>query len=107
METSVSSLVSPDIVSQFNQVFSNLATNDNDLRTTAEKQLNEQWLAQQPNLLLLSLTQLGRTHDKIEVNSYNKHITHMQLNYIQRVLMYFSNFLGKGIRFCSASKNCF
>ncbi|CAJ0632852.1 673_t:CDS:10, partial [Entrophospora sp. SA101] len=70
METAVSSLVSPELVSQFNQVFLNLATNDNDLRTTAEKQLNEQWLAQQPNFLLLSLTQLGRTHDKIEGRAF-------------------------------------
>jgi hypothetical protein len=67
METAVSSLVSPELVTQFNQVFSNLATSDNDLRTMAENQLNDQWLAQQPNFLLLSLTQLGRTHDKIEV----------------------------------------
>jgi len=67
MTTTVSSLVPPDVVSQLNQVLSNLVSNDNNLRSSAEKQLNEQWIAQQPDLLLLSLAQLGRTHEETHV----------------------------------------
>ncbi|CAG8588523.1 5786_t:CDS:10, partial [Dentiscutata erythropus] len=66
----MSSLVSPDIVSQLNQVLSNLASNDNNLRSSAEKQLNEHWIAQQPDLLLLSLIQLGRSHEEIHGRSF-------------------------------------
>ncbi|CAG8467575.1 10518_t:CDS:10 [Funneliformis mosseae] len=67
MTTTVSPLVSPEVVSQLNQVLSNLGSNDNNLRSSAEKQLNEQWIAQQPDLLLLSLAQLGRTHKETHV----------------------------------------
>ncbi|RIB28214.1 armadillo-type protein [Gigaspora rosea] len=66
----MSSLVSPDIVSQLNQVLSNLASNDNNLRSSAEQQLNEHWIAQQPDLLLLSLIQLGRSHEEIHGRSF-------------------------------------
>ncbi|CAG8478858.1 3893_t:CDS:10 [Diversispora eburnea] len=62
MTTTAYPLVSPDIVIQLNQVLSNLASADNDLRSGAEQQLNELWIAQQPDLLLLSLAQLGRSH---------------------------------------------
>ncbi|RHZ80549.1 hypothetical protein Glove_134g184 [Diversispora epigaea] len=62
MTTTECPLVSSDIVIQLNQVLSNLASADNDLRSGAEQQLNELWIAQQPDLLLLSLAQLGRSH---------------------------------------------
>ena len=62
MTTTASSLVPPDVVSQLNQVLLDLVSNDNNLRSSAEQQLNEQWIAQQPELLLLSLAQLGITH---------------------------------------------
>jgi hypothetical protein len=65
--TTTSSLVPPDVVSQLNQVLMNLVSNDNNLRSSAEQQLNEQWIAQQPDLLLLSLAQLGRTHEETHV----------------------------------------
>ncbi|CAG8482986.1 1549_t:CDS:10, partial [Ambispora gerdemannii] len=60
-----------EIISQLNQVLSNLASNDNTLRSTAEQQLNEQWIAQQPDLLLLSLAQLGRTHEATHSRSFS------------------------------------
>lgn len=67
MTTTIYPLVSPDIVTQLNQVLSNLASADNDLRSGAEQQLNEIWIAQQPDLLLLSLAQLGRSHQDTHV----------------------------------------
>ena len=67
MTTTASSLVPPDVVSQLNQVLLDLVSNDNNLRSSAEQQLNEQWIAQQPDLLLLSLAQLGRTHEETHV----------------------------------------
>ncbi|CAG8733036.1 4076_t:CDS:2, partial [Cetraspora pellucida] len=70
MTTTTSSLVSPDITSQLNQLLSNLTSNDNDLRSNAEKQLNDHWIAQQPDLLLLSLIQLGRSHEGIHDRSF-------------------------------------
>ncbi|CAG8626806.1 8999_t:CDS:10, partial [Acaulospora morrowiae] len=69
--TTASSLVSPAIVTQLNQVLSDLISNDNDLRSKAEKQLNEQWIAQQPDLLLLSLSQLGRSHQETHGRSFS------------------------------------
>ncbi|CAG8558443.1 24474_t:CDS:10, partial [Racocetra persica] len=61
---------SPDIASQLNQLLSHLTSNDNDLRSNAEKQLNDHWIAQQPDLLLLSLIQLGRSHEGIHDRSF-------------------------------------
>ncbi|CAG8499248.1 1824_t:CDS:10 [Acaulospora colombiana] len=69
--TTASSLVSPAIVAQLNQVLSDLISNDNDRRSGAEKQLNEQWIAQQPDLLLLSLSQLGGTHQENHGRSFS------------------------------------
>jgi hypothetical protein len=69
--TTTSSLVPPDVVSQLNQVLMNLVSNDNNLRSSAEQQLNEQWIAQQPDLLLLSLAQLGRTHEETHSRSFS------------------------------------
>ncbi|CAG8599846.1 7803_t:CDS:10, partial [Ambispora leptoticha] len=69
--TTVSAHISTEIISQLNQVLSNLASNDNTLRSAAEQQLNEQWIAQQPDLLLLSLAQLGRTHEATHSRSFS------------------------------------
>ncbi|PKC17490.1 ARM repeat-containing protein [Rhizophagus irregularis] len=71
MSTTASSLVPSDVVSQLNQVLSSLVSNNNDLRSSAERQLNEQWITQQPELLLLSLAQLGRAHEETHGRSFS------------------------------------
>jgi len=67
MAASGPSLVAPDVITQLQNVLSNLASNDNNLRSQAERELNDHWISSQPDLLLLSLAQLGCTHQNTHV----------------------------------------
>ncbi|KAG9306967.1 hypothetical protein G9A89_000881 [Geosiphon pyriformis] len=71
MTTIPSAHIPPDTILQLNQVLSNLASNDNSLRSAAEQQLNEQWIAQRPDLLLVGLAQLGRNHEATHGRSFS------------------------------------
>lgn len=41
-------------------------------RTAAEAQLNDQWAAQQPDLLLLGLAQFVATNSEVQVHIYRE-----------------------------------
>ncbi|CAG8467268.1 7180_t:CDS:10 [Paraglomus occultum] len=71
MAASGPSLVAPDVITQLQNVLSNLASNDNNLRSQAERELNDHWISSQPDLLLLSLAQLGCTHQNTHGRSFS------------------------------------
>jgi hypothetical protein len=92
MSTTASSLVSSDVVSQLNQVLSSLVSNNNDLRSSAERQLNEQWITQQPELLLLSLAQLGRAHEEAHVRNRFESYSVLEMKGLE-IFILFTRFL--------------
>jgi predicted nucleic acid-binding Zn ribbon protein len=51
-----------DSVAQLRQLLDHLVSADNMQRSQAEQQLNQFWMAEQPDALLLGLTHLAR-HD--------------------------------------------
>lgn len=52
-----------DILEQLVQMLSNLVSNDNTVRSTAEQQLNSDWMVSKPDALLTGLAHLACHHD--------------------------------------------
>ncbi|KAG1473754.1 hypothetical protein G6F56_000773 [Rhizopus delemar] len=62
--------VPTEVLIQLNHVLTSLSSSDNEQRTAAEAQLNEQWVATQPDLLLLSLSQFVANNSDPQLRSY-------------------------------------
>ncbi|KAG0747446.1 hypothetical protein G6F57_000579 [Rhizopus arrhizus] len=62
--------VPTEVLIQLNHVFTSLSSPDNEQRTAAEAQLNEQWVAAQPDLLLLGLAQFVANNSDTQLRSY-------------------------------------
>ncbi|KAF8521902.1 ARM repeat-containing protein [Hysterangium stoloniferum] len=62
-------LVDPDTMAVIKQILSNLICNDNDLRSSAERAVNEK-LAETPEVYLLALVQLARTEPNEVMRSF-------------------------------------
>jgi hypothetical protein len=59
------SVLSPDVHSALTQLLQGLQSADNTIRTQAETNLNNDWVNQQPDVLLLGLVeQLGQSSDE-------------------------------------------
>ncbi|KAG8795726.1 hypothetical protein FRC12_010570 [Ceratobasidium sp. 428] len=54
------SLVPQQIRTELGQILANLVLGDNEIRRSAEKVLNDKWLANQPEILLLALAEFSR-----------------------------------------------
>lgn len=52
-----------DMLEQLVQMLSNLVSNDNSVRSTAEQQLNSDWMVSKPDALLIGLAHLACHHD--------------------------------------------
>ncbi|RKO92447.1 armadillo-type protein [Blyttiomyces helicus] len=61
--------LSDEVVAQLVLLLSHLASNDNNTRSAAEAQLNDQWLAAQPAILLAALAQVARSNSQNVVRS--------------------------------------
>ncbi|KDQ15158.1 hypothetical protein BOTBODRAFT_158816 [Botryobasidium botryosum FD-172 SS1] len=59
-----------EIVNELNQILSNLVLGDNEIRRSAERILNEKWLASQPEAVLLALVQLTRQSPEHHMRSF-------------------------------------
>lgn len=51
------SLLPPEVHASLSQLLSNLASSENEIRTRAEEQLNQEWVANQPEILLMGLVE--------------------------------------------------
>lgn len=51
------SLLAPEIHANLSQLLAALTSSENDTRTRAEEQLNQDWLANQPDVLLMGLVE--------------------------------------------------
>ena len=49
------SLLPPEITAALNQLLRGLSSSDNNTRTLAEDQLNSEWVAKRPDVLLIGL----------------------------------------------------
>ncbi|KAI9481685.1 MAG: armadillo-type protein [Benjaminiella poitrasii] len=62
--------VSAEVLQQLAPVLTSLLSSDNNQRAAAEAQLNDQWIAQQPDLLLLGLSQFVANNNEIQLRSH-------------------------------------
>ncbi|KAI9310005.1 armadillo-type protein, partial [Dichotomocladium elegans] len=62
--------VSADTLQQLTPVLTNLLSVDNSQRSAAEAQLNEQWIKQQPDLLLAGLSQFMAQNPDVQLRSH-------------------------------------
>jgi len=62
--------VSAEVLQQLAPVLTNLLSSDNNQRAAAETQLNDQWVAQQPDLLLLGLAQFVANNTEVQLRSH-------------------------------------
>ncbi|KAG8968328.1 hypothetical protein FRC03_007787 [Tulasnella sp. 419] len=64
------SLVPQAVLFELSQILSNLVLGENEIRKSAEKELNEKWLANQPEAVLLALTQFTRQSPDDHMRSF-------------------------------------
>ncbi|KAI9303801.1 armadillo-type protein [Cunninghamella echinulata] len=62
--------VPPEVLQQLSIVLTNLLSVDNNQRSEAENQLNDQWVAQQPDLLLLGLSHFVAHNNEVQLRSH-------------------------------------
>ncbi|KAI9339498.1 armadillo-type protein [Pilaira anomala] len=62
--------VSAEVLQQLAPVLTSLLSTDNNQRTAAEAQLNDHWVAQQPDLLLLGLAQFVASNPEVQLRSH-------------------------------------
>ncbi|KAB5590286.1 Ran-binding protein 6 [Ceratobasidium theobromae] len=60
LSVDMESLIPQQIRTELGQILSNLVLGDNEIRRSAEKVLNDKWLANQPEILLLALAEFSR-----------------------------------------------
>ncbi|CEP09674.1 hypothetical protein [Parasitella parasitica] len=63
-------LVSAEVLQQLVPVLTNLLSPDNNQRASAEAQLNDNWVAQQPDLLLLGLAEFVARNEDVQLRSH-------------------------------------
>ncbi|KAG2182508.1 hypothetical protein INT43_007439 [Umbelopsis isabellina] len=64
-------LIPSEALAQLSTLLVSLPSADNDVRTQAEAQLNDQWIAQQPDVLLLGLAQLASASGEDHVRAFS------------------------------------
>ncbi|KAG2213565.1 hypothetical protein INT46_002271 [Mucor plumbeus] len=62
--------VSAEVLQQLAPVLTSLLSTDNNQRAAAEAQLNDNWVAQQPDLLLLGLAQFVASNNEVQLRSH-------------------------------------
>jgi len=63
-------LIPAEALAQLSSLLVSLPSADNEIRTQAETQLNDQWIGQQPDLLLLGLAQLASSSTEDHIRSF-------------------------------------
>ncbi|KAI9024505.1 hypothetical protein CLU79DRAFT_834266 [Phycomyces nitens] len=64
-------IVSADVLQQLTPMLASLLSSDNNARSAAETQLNDQWVAQQPDLLLLGLAHFVAQNPEVQLRSHS------------------------------------
>ncbi|KAF7725557.1 hypothetical protein EC973_009512 [Apophysomyces ossiformis] len=62
--------VAAEVLQQLAPVLNSLLSPDNNERSAAETQLNEQWVAQRPDILLVALAQLSSQSPEVQLRSH-------------------------------------
>ncbi|KAF9433699.1 hypothetical protein BGZ76_009094, partial [Entomortierella beljakovae] len=71
----MSGIPQQESISQLLQVLTHLVSGDNSLRSAAESQLNNEWMAKAPDNLLMGLAQLARQSDVADLRAFSAVLT--------------------------------
>ena len=71
------SVLGPEIHNALSQLLQMLSSPDNSVRSAAEEQLNTDWIAHRPDVLLMGLVEqmLDSTDPSVSMSPYAQHVT--------------------------------